>query len=52
VIIGFYRFLKVKTQHLQNTWRAILKFKLTSIAAAIILSPATFAADMEEILRD
>jgi len=51
VIIGFYRFLKVNTQHLQNTWRAILKFKLTSIAAAIILSPATFAADMEDIER-
>ncbi|MED5424595.1 MAG: TonB-dependent receptor, partial [Pseudomonadota bacterium] len=28
-----------------------MKFKLTSIAAAIILSPATFAADMEDIER-
>jgi len=51
LIIGVKKFLKVNTQDLQNTWRAILKFKLTSIATAIILSPAAFAADMEDIER-
>ena len=46
-------YIVVKRTHntLKNTWRAIVKFRLTSIATAIILSPAAFAADMEDIER-